>query len=160
MDRHNAPAPARVTTELTPELIQEIALDRSPAVSRMGVRLHAMDGRSVTFRLDWQEALVGDPESGSLMGGVITTLIDHASGLSVALATRSQRFPEATLELRIDYLKPSRRGSAVCVKAECHKVTRRIAFVRATAWHADNIDDVIATGVATFMMQEAAGGST
>lgn len=141
---------------LTPETVEQFAIGRTPALHPLGVRLQEIGDRWVTLRLDWKESLVGNPETGALMGGVITTVIDQASGISAALATRGRKPPEATLDLRVDYLKPSRRGSALCIRAECHKTTRRIAFIRATVWHADDPDDLVATSVATFMLTEPA----
>jgi acyl-coenzyme A thioesterase PaaI-like protein len=57
----------------------------------------------------------------------------------------------ATLDLRIDYMKPATPHKDLMVRAECYKMTRNIAFVRATAFQEDLLDPV-ATSVASFMM--------
>jgi len=57
----------------------------------------------------------------------------------------------ATLDIRIDYMKPATPGEDLYVESECYKVTRNVAFVRAFAWQ-DDIDDPVATSVAAFML--------
>ena len=57
----------------------------------------------------------------------------------------------ATLDIRIDYMKPATPNIDLLVTAECYKQTKTIAFVRAVAYH-EKEDDPVATSVATFMM--------
>ncbi len=59
--------------------------------------------------------------------------------------------PIATLDLRIDYMKPATPGKDLLARAECYKLTRNVAFVRGVAYH-DDPSDPIATSVATFML--------
>lgn len=110
---------------------------------------------SVTMRLPYSDKLVGNPESGVIHGGAITTLVDTAAGTAVFAATRKAQ-PIGTLDLRIDYLKPATPGRDVFARAECYKVTRQIAFVRAVAYHEDP-DDPVANCVATFVLDIVAG---
>ena len=57
----------------------------------------------------------------------------------------------ATLDLRIDYQKPATPGLDIKAHAVCYRVTRSIAFVRATAYQ-DAEDDPVATATACFMI--------
>src|SRR4051812_48391874 len=59
-----------------------------------------------TMRLQYHPRLIGNPETGVVHGGVITTLMDATCGASVFLKLREPT-PIATLDLRIDYLKPA-----------------------------------------------------
>ena len=59
--------------------------------------------------------------------------------------------PIATLDLRIDYLKPATPNQPVRTRAHCYKVTRSVAFTRAVAFH-DDPDDPIASSAGTFMI--------
>jgi len=87
--------------------------------------------------------------------GVIATLVDGSCGL--ALLGHLGRFePIATLDLRIDYLRPATAHQSVIARATCYKVTRNVAFTRAVAYH-DDPDDPIAHSVGTFMVSTKAG---
>ena len=102
------------------------------------------------LRLPYDERFVGNPETGVLHGGVITTLIDATCGASVYFKLGAPT-PIATLDLRIDYLKPATPRQAVHARAECFKATHNVAFVRAIAYH-ESEDDPIAAASATFMI--------
>lgn len=104
----------------------------------------------VILALPWAEHLVGNPETGVLHGGAITSLLDACSGAAVFLKMMSPQ-PIATLDLRIDYMKPATPRRDVIAKAECYKLGRNVAFVRGLAYH-DSEDDPIAAASATFML--------
>lgn len=104
----------------------------------------------VTFDLPYREDLVADPVSGTIHGGVITTLLDATCGQAVLTALRQVR-RIATLDLRIDYLRPAKAGATVRCVAECYRVTRQVAFTRAVA-HDGDPDDPLATSAGTFMV--------
>jgi uncharacterized protein (TIGR00369 family) len=103
----------------------------------------------IIAKLPFAERLVGHPDSGLLHGGAITTLLDAAGGAAVYVKL-GMPTPIATLDLRIDYLKPGGRFD-VFSRAECLKITRNVAFVRMTAYH-DDPNDPIALGAATYMI--------
>lgn len=114
----------------------------------------ARDGRAELF-LPYDRRLVGNPETGVLHGGAISALLDATCGAAVFQAlTRPQTI--ATLDLRIDYLKPATPDRGVVARAHCYKVTRQVAFVRAVAFH-DDESDPIATSAGTFMLGTRAG---
>ena len=120
---------------------QALALDFETV--SMGVGRAAM-------RVPWREDLVEDTVSQALASGVITTLMDHCSGMAVA-AVEEDRFPTATLDLRIDFMRPALARSAVEVEAHCYRSTETLAFVRASAWDIDPADP-IATVQAAFVL--------
>lgn len=114
----------------------------------LGMTLEVLRPRFGTQRLPYQDFLVGDPETGVLHGGVITTLIDAISGL-VAMVSQPKIVGIATLDLRIDYLKPATPRRDLFADAHCYKLTPHFAFVRCTAYH-DTPDDAVALGTAIF----------
>jgi uncharacterized protein (TIGR00369 family) len=104
----------------------------------------------VVLSLPWAEHLVGNPETGVLHGGAITSLLDACCGASVFLKMQAPE-PIATLDLRIDYIKPATPHREVLARAECFKLGKNVAFVRAVAYH-DDPNDPIASAAATFML--------
>ena len=102
--------------------------------------------------LPYAEALIGEPASGLLASGPILALMDMAA--SVAVWRRLGAFaPHATLDLRIDYLRPARPGETVIGRGECYRITRSIAFVRGMAHDGDPADP-LAHVAGTFMAAE------
>lgn len=108
-----------------------------------------VDGQWCILKVPYREELVGDPSAGVLHGGVITALLDAACGLAVFLRLPELK-PMATLDLRLDYLKPATPGRDVLGRAQCYKLTRDLAFVRGCAYH-DSPDEPIATAVGVYM---------
>lgn len=122
-----------------------------PHMTALGIGIVSIDRPFVVTTLPWDERLLGDPDTGALAGGVVTTALDNASATAAAV-TAGGGFGVATLDLRIDYLRPSRRGEPLMLRAECYRTTRHVAFVRAEAWHAFDVPLVVATGVGTFAL--------
>lgn len=122
-----------------------------PQAAALGFRFVSVERAKGVIEVPWREDLVGDPDTGVIAGGVVTSLIDHVCGLSVAAAADTVPFSTATLDLRIDYLRPAKPRAAVTAEAHCYKVTRSIAFVRAHAWD-EAREDPIATAQAAFML--------
>ncbi|WP_116091418.1 PaaI family thioesterase [Sphingomonas crusticola] len=116
----------------------------------LGLRHVAHGDDWCEFALDYDRRLVSDATSGILASGPIVSLMDTAAGFAVW--TRRGTFaPQATLDLRLDYLRPSHVGEAVIGRAECYRITRRIAFVRGVA-HDGDPSDPVAHLAGTFML--------
>ena len=99
--------------------------------------------------LPFAEHLVGDTTGRIVHGGVMTTLIDTTCGLTVfSLLDEPELI--ATLDLRIDYLRAATPDLPIYCVAECYRMARQIAFLRATTYHED-LAQPIAYGVGTFM---------
>ncbi|HEY5337147.1 MAG TPA: PaaI family thioesterase [Rhizomicrobium sp.] len=101
-------------------------------------------------RLPYSEKLVGDPATGVVHGGVITGLLDHTSGIAV-MAKLREPMPIATLDLRIDYMRPAKPHVEIVAECECVRVTHEVAFVRGTA-HQGDASDPIALCTGAFML--------
>ena len=127
---------------------------QTPHSQALGMHfVEAGDGHA-TLRVPYAPHLVGNPETGVIHGGVITSTLDNAAGIAVHSALDA-RVPIATLDLRIDYMKPATPHRDFYASAHCYKVTRSIAFVRGAAYH-ESEDDPIATATATFMLSSSA----
>lgn len=105
---------------------------------------------TVTLKLPWNPRLIGNPATQVMHGGAITTVLDGCSGASVYMKLRSPQ-PIATLDLRVDFLGRAPAHQDVFTKAECYRVTRSVAFVRAWAWTDDEATP-FATATSTFAL--------
>lgn len=136
---------------IDPKMVEAMIRQGIPYCAALGVEVIEVKRSHVTLSLPYNPDLVGDPANGILHGGAITSLVDSVAGMAVFAAMQKLQ-AVATLDLRIDYLKPALAHKAVYATAECYKLTRSIAFVRARAYHPDTPDDLVANCVATFMI--------
>ena len=88
----------------------------------LGIQVEAADKKGLTLRLPYSEKIVGNPETGGIHGGAITTLMDTTCGIStVCFLPDFEVCP--TLDLRIDYMHPADPHKDVYGFAECYRVT-------------------------------------
>ena len=121
-----------------------------PHAAALQIEFVSVENGVGTMRVPWREDLVGDPDTGVIAGGVVTALLDHVCGLAVQ-AGRTTPQPTATLDLRIDYMRPAKPRSGVTAQARVYKYTHSIAFVRASAYD-ESPDDPVATVQAAFAL--------
>ncbi|TNE56691.1 MAG: PaaI family thioesterase [Alphaproteobacteria bacterium] len=121
-----------------------------PHAQQLGMQVVQVRREACTAKIPYDDKLVGDPDTGVVHGGVITSLLDNTSGVAVTCALDVFR-TMATLDLRIDYMHPATPGSDIFGFCHCFKVTRNVAFVRGIAYH-DSPDNPIATSMASFML--------
>ncbi len=128
-------------------------LAQIPHAAAIGMTLVSRSERGCIVRVPYAEHLVGDPDTGVIHGGVITALLDNASGMAVRSDPDDgdEERSMATLDLRIDYMRPAQPRQDLYCDAHCYRMTSNVAFVRAIAYH-DDRDDPIASSVATFML--------
>ena len=132
------------------ELTEAIKARRSVYGYISGLKLDRAAPGEAWSSLPYRPVFVGDTETGVLHGGVVTAMLDETCGMAVQLALDGTR-AIATLDLRIDYQKPATPGLDIKAHSVCYRVTRSIAFVRATAYQ-DAEDDPVATATACFMI--------
>ena len=127
----------------------------TPWANEMGFEVARIERGHVWGVQPFAEHLVGDLENRVIHGGVITTLLDNLCGMSCSTALKEFRFV-ATLDLRIDYMRPGESGRDVLAEAECYHVTKSVAFCRAWAYH-ESRDKVIATAQGAFAINKPRG---
>lgn len=115
----------------------------------LGMSISHADRHGLTIRLPYSERVIGNPVSGGVHGGAITTLMDTTCGVSIVCA-----LPEfeicPTLDLRIDYMHPTDQHKDLFGFAECYRVTPDIIFTRGFAYQ-DSPQEPIAHVVGTYM---------
>lgn len=115
----------------------------------LGISVHSADAQGLILRLPYSPQIVGNPETGVIHGGAITTLMDTTCGIStVCVLPEFEICP--TLDLRIDYMRPAEPNKDVFGFAECYRVTENIIFTRGYAYQ-DNPHEPIAHVVGAFM---------
>ncbi|QSP94142.1 PaaI family thioesterase [Marinobacter salinisoli] len=114
------------------------------------LRLSVEDAREgqLVLCLPYSDQIIGNPETGVIHGGAITTLMDTASG-SVILCALDEFELCPTLDLRVDYMRPAEPRKPVFARAETYKITRNIIFTRCEAFQENG--ETIANCVGTFM---------
>jgi uncharacterized protein (TIGR00369 family) len=132
------------------ELTEAIKRRRSVYGAISGLMLDRAAPGEAWSGLPYRPVFVGDTSTGVLHGGVVTAMLDESCGMAVQLALDGSR-AIATLDLRIDYQKPATPGLDIRAHSKCTRVTRSIAFVRATAYQ-ESEDDPVATATACFMI--------
>lgn len=106
-----------------------------------------------TVDMPARDAWTGDALTQQLHPGCATVLADTACGLAVGAALDTL-VPFATLDLRMDYLRPARAGIGLSCQAHCHRVSRNVAFVRGEIYQ-PGTDEPVAMVSATFMLGTA-----
>lgn len=126
-----------------------------PYSRELGMTLEAIGDGVATISMPYDERLVGDPKTGVIHGGAVSALMDTCGGAAVMSHPRAP-VGTATIDLRIDYMRPARPGDRITARAECYNVTRSVAFIRATAFDGD-AERPVATATGAFTFEAAAG---
>ena len=103
--------------------------------------------------MPYDERLVGDPQTGVLHGGAVSTVIDTCCGTAV-MSHPDARGITATIDLRIEYMRAATPGQSIVARATCHHITRNVAFVEATAVD-DDTEVPVARASGSFTVGEA-----
>ena len=115
----------------------------------LGLQVCSADPQGLTMRLPYSSDIVGNPQTGVIHGGAITTLMDTTCGIAtVCVLPDFEICP--TLDLRVDYMHPAEPHKDVFGFAECYRVTPTIIFTRGYAYQ-DDPAHPIAHVVGTFM---------
>jgi uncharacterized protein (TIGR00369 family) len=102
--------------------------------------------------LPYDDRLIGVVESGIIASGPMISLMDMATSLAIWI--RLGRFRhQATLDLRVDYLRPAVPGRDIIGRGECYRTTLGVGFVRGVA-HDGDASDPVAHVSGTFMFTD------
>lgn len=143
---------------MTPEQKAQLArqfIEAIPHSRALGMRLDALTEGEAELSMPYDPQFVGDPHTGVVHGGAVSALLDTASGAAVMSHPAAPQHT-ATIDLRIDYMRPATPGQDIRCRATCYHITRSVAFVRAVAFDNDE-DNPVATANGAFT---TAGGKS
>ena len=125
-------------------------------IAEMDLKIERADRQGVEIRMPFNPDFCLDEEGTMLHGGVLTALLDSAFGLANFLAIEDVQ-TMATLDLRVDYLRPASSRADVIVFANCYRQTRHIAFGTGKIWFDTADCEEVARGSATFALTRGKG---
>lgn len=126
-------------------------IEAIPHSRALGMTLTEIGDGTATIELPYSEELIGDPATKVIAGGAVSALMDTCCGAAV-MAHPANPGGTATIDLRIDYMRPATPGQTVITTATCYHVTRSVAFVRAVTHDADR-DNPVATASGAFTVE-------
>ncbi|XDA97221.1 PaaI family thioesterase [Sulfitobacter sp. LCG007] len=126
-------------------------IEAVPHSRALGMRISEIADGVAELQLPYDARLVGDPETGVIHGGAVSALMDTTCGAAV-MSHPGHSGTTATIDLRIDYMRPATPGQTITTRAECYHVTRSVAFVRATATD-DDTQRPVATATGAFTVE-------
>ncbi|WP_170676658.1 PaaI family thioesterase [Ruegeria profundi] len=126
-------------------------IEAIPHARAMGLHLSQIGEGEAEITMPYNEDLIGDPRTGVVHGGAISTILDTCCGAAV-MSHPSSPGGTATIDLRIDYMRAATPGQSITARANCYHITRNVAFVRATAMD-DDLDLPVATASGSFTVE-------
>lgn len=103
----------------------------------------------VELFMDWRADLVADEDTGIFASSAVISLLDNTTSMAIWAKLGHFR-PQVTMDLRVDYLRPSPRGARIYGRGECYHITKNVSFVRGTA-HNGDASDPLAHAAGTFL---------
>ena len=103
-----------------------------PHSRALGMQIVSATPGQVTMSMPYDERFVGDPATGVIHGGAVFSLLDTCCGAAVMTHPDASQ-ATATIDLRVDYMRPATPGQVITAEAVCYNMTRTVAFVRAVA---------------------------
>ena len=122
-----------------------------PHAGALGMEMTQIGDGKAEITMPYDAKLVGDPKTGVIHGGAVSALMDTCCGAAV-MSHPEAPAGTATIDLRIDYMRPATPGHSIRTQAECHHITRSVAFVRAVALDEDD-DNPVAMATGTFTVE-------
>jgi uncharacterized protein (TIGR00369 family) len=130
---------------------------RKGLIAAMNLKPERADRHGVVIRMPHNPDFCVDEEGTLLHGGILTALLDTSFGMVNFLAIEDVQ-TMATLDLRVEYLRPAQSRADVMVFAECYRQTRHIAFCSGKVWFDGASGEEVARGAASFALTRGESG--
>lgn len=137
-------------------LFREIIEDRVPFNRHLGLKLIQLDRQRMTVELalELQPEHVGNAVRQMPHGGLLAALVDAASGAAAALTLDdlAQAPTVATVDMRVDFLRPARGGRLRAV-GSVMRSGRTVVVVRTDVFDGDG--ELVVLGTSTFTVDRS-----
>ena len=120
-------------------------------ITHMALEIEEVATEAVRVRMPFNPESCIDSDQILLHGGILTALLDSVFGLANFVAIEGVS-TMATLDLRVDYLRPARSRADVIVRAHCFRQTDHIAFNTGSISFDGHEDAEIARETASFAL--------
>jgi len=120
-----------------------------PHSKALGMQIISANQGEVTMHMPYDEKFIGDPATRVIHGGAVFALLDTCCGAAV-LTHPAALGSTATIDLRVDYMRPANPDQVITATATCYNITRTVAFVRAVAMD-ERADKPVAMASGTFV---------
>ena len=110
----------------------------------LGVELLEIRKGYAKVKVPFREEVIGDFMRRRWHGGIIATIMDSVGGIAGGTYATSPKDKMATIDLRVDYLKPA-EASAIIVEGEIVRLGKSILVTRMKAYQEGN-DELISEG--------------
>lgn len=119
----------------------------------LGIKVRSLAKGTCTLYVPFREELVGDARHDALHGGVISALVDTSGGFAVwSMCDINDRI--ATIDMRVDYLKPA-RGSGVVAESQVKLLGNRVGNVHTRVYSEADPEETIAEGRAVYNIRRS-----
>lgn len=140
-----------------PNKLQQSFTAQLPFCAALGMEVIDVDAGQATLSMPYSKDLIGDPATGVIHGGAVSALMDSACGLAVYMHPENVG-DTATIDLRIDYMRPAAPNETLFAHAQVYHATRSVAFLRATTW-TDDKSRPVAQATAAFVFSKKKDGA-
>ena len=123
--------------------------EQVPHGRELGMQVVSVDQGQVCMRLTPQSWMFAQEDTKEICTSLLYSLADSAGGLAV-IAGAMELMPIATLDLRMDYLRPAIGDRALSAVATCRHLSDDVAFIHCDILSEGN-RELLATANATFM---------
>ncbi len=122
-------------------------------MAELGAMMESIGPEGVRVRVPFSPVMMGDTHWNMIHSGLLMILLDSLCGISI-IQKLTAPASIATLDLRVDYLRPVPAGTDLIITGVCYKIGRNVGFSRGAIYTSDPADPAaIANG--SFMLGTA-----
>jgi uncharacterized protein (TIGR00369 family) len=136
------------------EILRELVEVWIPFNKYLGIRATEIKTGFARLELPFRDEFIGDPMRRAIHGGVLSTLADTAGGIAVWSQLADETSRVATIDLRIDYLRPG-KPETIAVEAQVVRQGNRVGVTDMRLFHPSAPDETVATGKGVYNVVHA-----